>query len=138
MRLLMRHCKAFFWLLLFITFSVQIVKGQDAVNFLLKGQSKFKVGDYEEALIYFSVAVELNNQLYQAWTGRADARVALEEFDAALEDYSKAIELNPEESIAWFGRSRLKRRAGDYIGAAQDFNKGVAKKMKAWKSSWLQ
>ncbi len=96
-----------------------------------------KEGQYEEALVYFSVSIGLNDKLYLAWIGRAEARIALEEDEAAMEDFNKAIALNPEESSAWLGRSALKRKSGDLIGAARDFNEGVAAKARAWKKKWF-
>lgn len=110
---------------------------QDAASFLKKGQTSMKEGQYEEALVYFSVSIGLNDKLYLAWIGRAEARIALEEDEAAMEDFNKAIALNPEESSAWLGRSALKRKSGDLIGAARDFNEGVAAKARAWKKKWF-
>lgn len=96
-----------------------------------------KNGEYEEALVYFCVSLGINDKLYSAWIGRAEARIALEEFDAAMEDYNKALVLDPEEPAAWFGRSAMKRKAGDLLGAARDFNEGVSAKARAWKKKWF-
>ncbi len=113
------------------------VQAQDADSFLRKGKQKLKDGKYEDALVYFCVSLGMNDQLYEAWIGRAEARIELEEYDFAMDDYTKAIALAPDIPTAWLGRSKLKRRSGDLIGAAQDFNEGVSAKARAWKKKWF-
>lgn len=129
--------KILFLLLGTFLISLTSVKAQDAQSFLKKGQVSMKNGEYEEALVYFCVSLGLNDKLYSAWIGRAEARIALEELDAAMEDYNKALVLDPEEPAAWFGRSALKRKAGDLLGAARDFNEGVSAKARQWKKKWF-
>lgn len=53
-------------------------------------------GDYEQAILSFAAAIEIDSKLPEAYVGRGDAYVALEDFEKALADYEQAAELGAE------------------------------------------
>ena len=53
-------------------------------------------GNYEEAILAFTAAIEIDPKLPEAYIGRGDAYAALEDFEKALADYEKAEELGAE------------------------------------------
>ena len=50
-------------------------------------------GDYEEAILAFSAAIEIDSSRPEAYMGRAEAYIAVNEPDKALKDYKKAQRL---------------------------------------------
>ncbi|KAI8800330.1 hypothetical protein BJ742DRAFT_686223 [Cladochytrium replicatum] len=80
--------------------------------------------------------LELNDQSFDAYLYRAEAKVATEEYDAAMHDFQKAHELNRQDARASEGyhkAERLKRQAGrrDYykvLGVPRSASKREIKK----------
>lgn len=56
--------------------------------------------DWKAAVERYSDAVELDPQLIDAWSGRANAHMQLADYDAARSDYEKAFELDPHDPAA--------------------------------------
>ena len=59
-------------------------------------------GNYEEAIIAFTVAIEIDPKQAPAYVGRGDAYIGTgeteENLNSALEDYLKATELEPDDA----------------------------------------
>lgn len=75
-------------------------------------------GNYEEAIIAFTAAIEIDPQNVNAYIGRADTYVkrgSTEDLLLAKEDYDRAIELESELWEAYQKRSIVLTMMGDYV-----------------------
>lgn len=65
-----------------------------------------KKGQYDQAILYFNMALELNPKDTKAYYNRGHAYADKGQYDLAISDYTEALELNPGEaraynSLAW-------------------------------------
>lgn len=78
-------------------------------------------GNYEEAIIAFTAAIEIDPKQVLAYVGRGDAYIASGETEgnlvAAQEDYEKAIELDEFLTEAYLGFAGVHAQRGDYEDA---------------------
>ena len=78
-------------------------------------------GNYEEAIIAFTAAIEIDPKQALAYVGRGDAYIASGETEetltAAQADYEKAIELDETLVSAYLGLADVYIRQGDYESA---------------------
>ena len=61
-----------------------------------------EAGDYEEAVLAFTAAIEIDPMRPEAYVGRGDARRQLGELEGAQQDYRKALELNESDDSTSF------------------------------------
>lgn len=59
--------------------------------------------DYEQAVIHFDNAIDIDDRSDEAYLGRGDAYLGLEEYPQAQEDYTTAIQLNEDNVDAYVG-----------------------------------
>lgn len=80
----------------------------DAAAYKELGSSYRNLDAYDEAIKYYSKAIELKPDYSQAYDGRGICYDdGLNDFEKALSDYSKAIELNPKSGTYFFNRGAL-------------------------------
>ena len=88
-------------------------------------------GNYEEAIIAFTAAIEIDPKRAPAYVGRGDAYVKSGETEgnlaAALADYEKAIELDDASTEAYLSLANVYIRQGDYEKAREILAQGVDK-----------
>ena len=80
-------------------------------------------GNYEEAIIAFTAAIEIDPKQPAAYLGRADAYIRSGEsegnFAAALVDFEEAVALDETNADAWLGLADTYIRLGDYEKAME-------------------
>lgn len=80
-------------------------------------------GKYEEAIVAFNVAIEIEPNQVLAYIGRGSAYISSgeteENLNAALADYQKAIELDAQNADAYFGVADVYVRQGEYEAALE-------------------
>lgn len=88
-------------------------------------------GNYEEAIIAFTAAIEIDPKQSVLYIGRADAYVGFGEtadnLVAALNDYKDAIALDESNADAWLGIADVYIRCGEYEKALEVLKDGLAK-----------
>ena len=88
-------------------------------------------GNYEEAIIAFTAAIEIDPKQAPAYIGRGDAYVASgetkENLAAAQEDYEKAIELDDANANAYLGLADVYIRRGEYDKVLEVLKQGQEK-----------
>ena len=86
-------------------------------------------GNYKEAVIAFTAAIEIDPKNPTAYLGRAQATVFAGETDeslsAALADYEKALELGDNSGEVWLGLADIYIRRGDYDKALEILKEGA-------------
>ena len=80
-------------------------------------------GNYEEAIIAFTAAIEIDSKQAPAYVGRGDAYILSgateEKLSAAQSDYEKAIELDKTDANAYLGLADVYILLGDYEKAQE-------------------
>lgn len=88
-------------------------------------------GNYQEAIIAFTAAIEIDPKQAPAYVGRGDAYVLSGETDATLSaakiDYEKAIELDETNPEAYLGLADVYIRQGDVEKAKEVLQQGLEK-----------
>lgn len=86
-------------------------------------------GNYEQAIIAFTAAIEIDPKRPEAFIGRGDAYIASEETDtnlaAARTDYETALTLDKTLVDAWLALSNVYVRQGDYDKAIEVLQQGL-------------
>ena len=70
-------------------------------------------GNYEEAIIAFTAAIEIDPNRAEAYVGRGDAYGAEDNLIAALADYEKALELDKMQVSAYLGLADIYIQRGE-------------------------
>ena len=87
-----------------------------------KGDYALRKGNNAQADSFFTKAANLNQNDYQIFLARAQARYSMNKFGGALADYDKVIELVPEHFVAHYNRGLLRAQVGDDNRAIDDFD----------------
>ena len=86
-------------------------------------------GNYEEAIIAFTAAIEIDPKRAEAYIGRGSAYIGTgetaENLAAAQADYEKAIELDGTNAEAYLGLADVYIRQGEYDEAANLLELGL-------------
>ncbi|QQS48237.1 MAG: tetratricopeptide repeat protein [Acidobacteriota bacterium] len=92
---------------------------------MLDGVELFKNGNYDEAILKFNDAVNLNPSNDAAFVGRGRVRLAQNDYDQALADFSEALKLNPGNSEALIGRGNAHLGSKNWDAGIADFSKAL-------------
>lgn len=82
-------------------------------------------GNYQQAIMNYNRAIELDPQYADAYTGRGVVSAATGNYRQAIMDYSTAIELNPQNVIALNNRGIAYGSLGGPQQALRDFSRAV-------------
>lgn len=93
--------------------------------YCFKGIALLSLGNREEALNFFNLAIENNCNYHQAYCNRGYTKDELMKYAEAILDYNRAIELEPNYPLAYNNRCWSKIVIGDCESAIQDFNKAI-------------
>jgi tetratricopeptide (TPR) repeat protein len=97
-------------------------------EFLKNGNAYLDTGDYDQALIEFTKAIELDPHSALAYRSRGNAYSYLSEFDKAIDDFTQAIGLNPDEAllaIVYHNRGTIYLYKSDYEQAIYDLTQSI-------------
>ena len=101
-------------------------KSEEAkLKFYESGIEKNANSEYEEAIIDFTKAIEIDGEFIDAYRSRASSRIWINDYEGVVNDNTKIIELNSEDSYAYECRGRAKAILKDYYGAIEDFSKAI-------------
>ncbi|MFC5409871.1 tetratricopeptide repeat protein [Larkinella bovis] len=98
-------------------------KNHEAFN--SRGVAYFELKDYENALLDYEQAIQLNSEFYKPYYNRAKLKTARGETDSALKDYAEAIRRAPEMSDIYLDRGQLYANSGNLETALMDFDKAI-------------
>ena len=97
----------------------------DAEAYFNSGLSKYKVGDYQGAIVDFNQAIRLNPNYAEAYNHRGITKATLGDYQGAIVDYNKAIELNSNDAAAYYGRGLTYQQLGENQQALADFREAA-------------
>ena len=90
-----------------------------------RGNSKYKLGRYEDALADYDKAIQLKPDMAEAYSNRGISKYKLGRYEDALADYDKATQLKPDMADAYFNRGTSKSDLGQYEDAITDYDKAI-------------
>ncbi len=96
---------------------------EDYFSFGLESSQR---AEYEKAIEYYSIVLELNPKSAEAYNNRGVAKNASRDHQGAIADYDKAIELNPRYAEVYNNRGVARSDLSDHQGAITDYDKAIA------------
>ena len=88
-----------------------------------QGNVKSYSGGYEEAIMEYDKAIELDPKSAEAYHGRGFLKGLLGKDEEAIQDNTKAIEIDSQDAYAYRNRGQSKDHLGDTAGAEADLAK---------------
>jgi lipoprotein NlpI len=102
--------------------SVFIASNQ-AENYCQKGVFDKTMGNYDQAILDYTKAIEIDPKYAIAYNFRGAAYSHQGNFSQAISDLNKAIEINPKDAYAYFNRGLAYYREKEYDKAWADVHK---------------
>ena len=97
----------------------------DTDSYLNRGVAYGKKGLYDQAIVDFNKAVELNPRDATAYYNRGISYGKKGQYDQAIVDFNKAIELDPRDAAAYYNRGISYEKRGQHDRAILDFTKAI-------------
>jgi tetratricopeptide (TPR) repeat protein len=105
-----------FWLML-LTITIPILfscastqqkqsEPRDAEFYYNRGVAYYNKGQYDEAILDYGRALEINPRLAKAYFARGNVYDKLGQHDEAILDFTKTLEINPWYAEAYYNRGR--------------------------------
>jgi dienelactone hydrolase len=105
-----------------ITVDPKTVVGSSSV-LSSKGIQSLDSGNVDEAISFFSKAIEINPKYSEAYLNRGNAYRRKGQYDQAISDYNKALEINPRSDEAHYHRGVAHCLKKEYGKSWEDINK---------------
>jgi tetratricopeptide (TPR) repeat protein len=83
-----------------------VYSGNTGEDFIRTGESFINRLDIDQAIYYFSRAIEDNPNSVEALLHRGKAYILKDRYEAAMDDYRKAMDLDPIYVTEWFRKKR--------------------------------
>ena len=88
---------------------------------LILGQHHARLGNFDQAIVHFQIAIQLSPQSATAYNNLALAQAEVRRFEEAKTSFLRTIELNPKLAVAHFNLARLLEAEKDLSGAKKHF-----------------
>jgi stress-induced-phosphoprotein 1 len=98
---------------------------QFAEEFKAEGNKFFSSGKYEEAIVMFSKAIDIDSSNHVLFSNRSAAFASLKDFTNALKDAEKTVELSPTWAKGYSRLGAALHGSGDLEGALQAYERGL-------------
>ena len=98
---------------------------EDPKNYLIRGNAKYNLGQYQASIKDNTRAIELNPEYSGAYNNRGNAKKALGEIKEAITDYNDAIELDPEFALFYNNRGEARLAIGERKKAQRDIDQAI-------------
>ena len=104
---------------------VESTTSVEALQYNKKGDDLFDAGNYEDSLVYFDKAIELEPTNGEFWKNKGVSLTKQNKIDEALECFDKAIELEPTNGRFWGNKGEVFYQAKKYQDAIDCNNRGL-------------
>ena len=94
-------------------------------NLYNNGIEAYKDKQYEDAIQYYTMGIELAPENANLYVCRGMAYYDLEKYDSAISDFTAALNVMPNYIIAFYHRGQSYYAIGDYEHAVNDFNRVI-------------
>ncbi|MCE3297292.1 MAG: hypothetical protein K0R65_3006 [Crocinitomicaceae bacterium] len=95
----------------------------DDFNWYLLGTYYYGKGEDQEAIIYTTKAIKINDKVGDYYKKRGNAFFGAKQLNNAIADFNMAINLNPKDGQAYYDRGTAKGESMDKEGACADWKK---------------
>ena len=92
-------------------------------DLIKKGKHLVSAMEFEEALICWDKALEIDGENIEVWHSRGLTFYYMEDYEEAVKCYNKVIELCPDHSYAWCDKGRALHNLGRYEEAIKCYDK---------------
>ena len=96
-----------------------------AETYFLRGNEKYELGLYHEAISDYDTAIRLDPDDAYAYYWRGRAKRNLEQYAAAIVDYTQAIRFDPDDAYAYYWRGEAKVHLEQYAAAIADYTQAI-------------
>ena len=96
-----------------------------AETYMLWGNAKSKIGEYESAISDYYKVIQLQPDDAEAYHNMGLAKINLEQHFDALADFDIAIRLKPEYARAYSNRGIVKAQLGQFADAISDLDSAI-------------
>lgn len=93
--------------------------------YFLRGNSKFYLEDYSDAIEDFTLAISMEPKNKYYFMARAKVKKQIYNFKGFISDYDQVIQLDPSSPDDYFQRGTAKSMIEDYKGAIGDLDKCI-------------
>jgi len=100
-----------------------LIENPNSNGFNNLGVAHFEIGELENALKNFNLAIELNSENGIAYINRAELNAEWKNFDKAESDYGMAINSDSKNRSYWISRAHFYKEKGELQKALFDFKK---------------
>jgi len=101
------------------------LKGLEAWEWSNKGGSLDSLGRYEEALLCYDQALELDPRCIAAWNNKSASLDNLGRYEEAILCYDQALELDPRDATAWDNKGTSLNALGRHEEAIRCLDKAL-------------
>jgi len=119
----MKHMKQLFTILAFAFLTTSF--GQTADEYLKSGIEKHNLNDFEGAIIEYSKAIKVDQNLRDGYFNRGVCELGLKDYKSAKKDFDKTIELDPKFVKAFYSRATVYASQEKYEEALPDLDKTI-------------
>jgi len=100
-------------------------KSQSAEFYYNRGITYYKKGQYDQAILDYTKALEINPRHAKAYCNRGVAYGEKGIHDQAISDFNNALEIDPRYAEAYYNRGVAYREKGQYDQAISDYTKAL-------------
>ena len=112
-----------------IMFLIPIVSCSNNSNkneeYLERGYEEIVSGDYNAALKYFNIAIEIDPQSVEAYNNRGLVLGIMGDYSSALQDFNKSIQIDPDNAEAYKSRGITKLHLNQKGAGCQDLTQAA-------------
>lgn len=94
-------------------------------RYMKQGESFFLEGRYEDAIEVYDLAIQSNQEDYEAWCGKGVALTRVERYDEAISAFNQALRINSEYADAWYEKARCYALQGNIDSAIENLRQSV-------------
>jgi len=91
-----------------------------------RGMANFAQSNYDDAIVDFNKALELDPKSYKVAYYRGVVRSVLRQLPEAIDDYTMSLDINPFQAYCLFRRGQAYFHIGDYPQALSDCEAALA------------
>jgi len=108
----------------------------------IEGDELFAKEKYEEAIVCYNKAIEINPNNENAWGWKGNCLSSMQRYEEAIVCFNKIIELNPNDEYAWNFKGNCLLLMQRYEEAIVCLNKAIELNQNnenawGWKGNWL-
>ncbi len=94
-------------------------------DILCSAKAKYRIGDYQEAIVEYTLAIQFSPNIAVAYSCRGDAYVKIGEVEKAMADYNRSTQLDSKAIVNYYRRGNIYYSAKNYSQALVEYNQTI-------------